>query len=60
MLLFLVKMLMIYLECESLFYLISRKFTIDMLALTLDKMNTIKVILKNSPQHPLRVGYYEE
>jgi hypothetical protein len=31
-----------------------------MLALTLDKMNAIKVTMKNSPQHPLRFGYDEE
>jgi len=39
---------------------ISRKFTINMLALTLDKTNAIKVIMKHSPQHSLRVGYDEE
>jgi len=31
-----------------------------MLALTPDKMNAIKVIMKNSPQHPLSVRYDEE
>jgi hypothetical protein len=31
-----------------------------MLALTLDTTNAMKVIMKNSPQHPLRVGYDEE
>jgi len=39
---------------------ISRRFTTDILALTLDKMNAIKVTMKNSPQHPLRVGDDEE
>jgi hypothetical protein len=38
----------------------SRKFTIKKVALNLNKMNAIKVIMKNYPQHPLSVDYDEE
>jgi hypothetical protein len=35
----------------------SKCFSADKLALTLDKINIIKFIIKNSPQHALSIGY---